>query len=167
MAHATALNPALVEALSKAASAATDLRKAGRDDFAMVKRRGPSCWRGTAKRHRPRVRSSAARLTTPCSTEYDGRPLGRDRRVFDDLAKFLPGSASACWRIRRARPPVKPAGPFPIEKQRRSARSSCMRSVRFDMAARHQPASFCGGVPDDVPHHHALQFDDFAHSLMG
>ena len=98
-AHATALNPELVEALSKASSACEQIWRKARpaDDFALVK---PALARAAGARarggRRPRRRSSAARPTTRCSTNTS--PAGappRSTSLFDDLAAFLPGFREA------------------------------------------------------------------------
>ena len=73
--------------------------------------------------------------------------------VFDDLAKFLPAFRERVLAHQAARPaPVKPAGPFPIEKQR-ALGEKLMHALGFDFEHGRLDISlhpFCGGVPDDV-----------------
>jgi len=171
-AHATALNPGLVEALSKAASACEQTWRKARPagDFAMVK---PALAELLA-----RVRESAAAKAERlgCSP-YDAlldeyEPAGRSAEidvVFDDLAKFLPTFRERVLAHQAARPaPVKPAGPFPIEKQR-ALGEKLMHTLGFDFEHGRLDISlhpFCGGVPDDVRITTRYYDDDFAHSLM-
>ena len=63
---------------------------------------------------------------------------------------------------------MKPAGPFPIEKQR-ALGEKLMHTLGFDFEHGRLDISlhpFCGGVPDDVRITTRYYPDDFAHSLM-
>ena len=171
-AHATALNPRLVEALSKAASACEQVWRKARPagDFALVK---PALAELLA-RVREAAAAKAAKLG--CSP-YDAlldeyEPGGRAAEidvVFGDLAKFLPEFRERALAHQAARPaPVKPAGPFPIEKQR-ALGEKLMQALGFDFDHGRLDISlhpFCGGVPDDVRITTRYYPDDFAHSLM-
>ena len=171
-AHATALNPRLVEALSKACSACEQTWRKARPagDFAMVK---PALAEQLA-RVREAAQAKAEKLG--CSP-YDAlldeyEPGGRSAeidQVFGDLAKFLPEFRERALARQAARPaPVKPAGPFPIEKQR-ALGEKLMHTLGFDFDHGRLDISlhpFCGGVPDDVRITTRYYPDDFAHSLM-
>jgi carboxypeptidase Taq len=170
--HATALTPPLVEALSKACSACEQTWRKARPegDFAMVK---PVLAELLA---RVREAAAAKAVKLGCSP-YDAlldeyEPAGRSAEidvVFDDLAKFLPAFRERVLAHQAARPaPVKPAGPFPIEKQR-ALGEKLMDTLGFDFEHGRLDISlhpFCGGVPDDVRITTRYYNDDFAHSLM-
>ena len=172
-AHATALNPGLVEALSKAASACEQTWRKARPaaDFAMVK----PALAELLTRVREAAQAKAAKLG--CSPydalldEYEPGGLSAEIDVvFGDLAKFLPEFRERALAHQAARPaPVKPVGPFPIEKQR-ALGEKLMHALGFDFEHGRLDISlhpFCGGVPDDVRITTRYNSDDFAHSLMG
>jgi carboxypeptidase Taq len=172
-AHATALNPPLVEALSKASSACEQTWRKARpaSDFALVK---PALAELLA-RVREAAQAKAAKLG--CSPydalldEYEpGGSAAEIDVVFGDLAQFLPVFRERVLAHQAARPaPVKPAGPFPIEKQR-ALGEKLMQALGFDFDHGRLDISlhpFCGGVPDDVRITTRYNSDDFAHSLMG
>jgi len=98
----------------------------------------------------------------PCSTNMSRRRSARSS-VFDDLAKFLPGSASACWRIRRRGRAGEACRPFPSRSSGRSARSSCIARLRFDHGRLDISLHpFCGGVPA-MSASHALTIPTIRH----
>ena len=170
--HAMALNPPLVEALSKACSACEQIWRKARPaaDFAMVK---PALAELLA-RVREAAQAKGAKLG--CSP-YDAlldeyEPAGRAAEidvVFDDLAKFLPPFRERVLAHQARRPaPVKPTGPFPIEKQR-ALGETMMRTLGFEFEHGRLDVSlhpFCGGMADDIRITTRYFEDDFAHAVM-
>jgi len=170
--HATALNPALVEALSKAGSACEQVWRKARPagDFAMVR----PALADLLRLVREAAQAKAAKLG--CSP-YDAlldeyEPGGRAAEidpVFDDLAAFLPEFRGRALERQASRPaPVKPAGPFPVEKQR-ALGEKLMQVLGFEFEHGRLDISlhpFCGGVPDDVRITTRYNEDDFTQAVM-
>jgi carboxypeptidase Taq len=171
--HATALDARLVEAISKACSASEQLWRKARPaaDFALVK---PALAEVLA-RVREAAEAKAAKLgVSPYDALLDEyEPGGRAAEidvVFDDLAAFLPGfRARVLEHQARQGAPVKPAGPFPVEKQR-ALGERLMRALGFDFDHGRLDTSlhpFCGGMPDDVRITTRYDEKDFVQALMG
>jgi carboxypeptidase Taq len=171
--HATALDAKLVEALSKACSACEQLWRKARPaaDFALVK---PALTELLA-RVREAAEAKAAKLgVSPYDALLDEyEPGGRSAEidvVFDDLAAFLPGfRARVLEHQGRQAAVVKPAGPFPVEKQR-ALGERLMHALGFDFAHGRLDTSlhpFCGGMPDDVRITTRYDEKDFVQALMG
>jgi len=171
--HATALDAALVEAISKACSVCEQTWRKARpaDDFAMIK---PAL----AEVLRLQREAGAAKAEKLNCSPYDAlldefEPGGSSAEidgVFADLAAFLPGLRERALRQQAAQPaPVKPAGPFPIGKQRELG-VKVMLALGFDLDHGRLDVSlhpFSGGVPDDVRITTRYNEDDFTHALMG
>jgi carboxypeptidase Taq len=91
-------------------------------------------------------------------------------RLFNEIASFLPDLLEAVLSRQTALPtPPAPAGPFPIEAQRRAA-VTLMERLGFDFAHGRLDVSahpFCGGTPDDVRITTRYNENDFARALMG
>jgi carboxypeptidase Taq len=89
--------------------------------------------------------------------------------VFDDLAAFLPGFRDRVLDHQAKGPaPVKPAGPFAIEKQR-ALGERLMQVLGFEFEHGRLDISlhpFCGGVPDDVRITTRYNEDDFTQAMM-
>jgi carboxypeptidase Taq len=124
---------------------------------------------------REKARIKAAALGVPAyealMDEYE--PGGRTDRIdaiFDDYAAFLPAFLDRVLARQAARPaPIRPQGPFPVEKQK-ALGERLMRVIGFDFAHGRLDVSahpFCGGVPDDVRITTRYSEDDFTQSLMG
>jgi carboxypeptidase Taq len=171
--HATALDATLVEALSKACSACEQLWRKARPaaDFALVR---PALQEVLA-RVREAAAAKAAKLgVSPYDALLDEyEPGGRSAEidvVFDDLAAFLPGfRARVLEHQGRQAAAVKPAGPFPVEKQR-ALGERLMRALGFDFDHGRLDTSlhpFCGGMPDDVRITTRYDEADFVQALMG
>jgi carboxypeptidase Taq len=91
-------------------------------------------------------------------------------RLFGEIASFLPDLLEAVLTRQAALPSApSPAGPFPIELQRRVG-MRLMECIGFDFAHGRLDVSahpFCGGIPDDVRITTRYDEGDFARALMG
>jgi carboxypeptidase Taq len=171
--HATALEPRLVEALSRANSRCEQLWREARPaaDFARIL--------PALREVLGLVREAASAKAGPLGVspyealldEYE--PGGRTAEIdalFADLAAFLPGFRARVMAHQAALPPpLLPEGPFRIEAQR-GLGERLMGVAGFDFAHGRLDTSlhpFCGGVPDDVRLTTRYSDDDFASALMG
>ncbi len=171
--HAVALDGALVEALSRAASRCEMIWREARpkDDFAMV---APSLAELMALVREKAAAKADAFGVAPYDAlleQYEpGCGTATIDALFDDLAEFLPAFlARVLDRAADAPVPVAPEGPFPVEAQRGLA-ERLMKHVGFDFEHGRLDVSlhpFCGGVPDDVRITTRYEEDDFSQSLMG
>src|SRR5579864_6375439 len=172
-AHATAVPPDLVAALSKACSACEMVWRQARPaaEFAAV--------RPALQRVLDLVRESAAakaarlgkRPYEALLDEYepDGSTAAIDA-LFDDLAARLPQLIDgAIERQAREAPPRPITGAFPIEAQRQLG-LTLMKRLGFDFRHGRLDVSlhpFCGGTPDDVRLTTRYEEGDFTRALMG
>ena len=89
--------------------------------------------------------------------------------LFDELAAFLPGFIDRVIAAQAREPPVlRPAGPFPIARQRRLARE-LMARVGFPFDSGRLDESdhpFSGGTPEDLRVTTRYDEADFATALM-
>jgi len=171
--HAVALDGALVESLSRAASRCEMIWRDARpkSDFAMV---APSLAQLMAL-VREKAAAKADALGLPPyealldQYEPDCGTAAIDA-LFDDLAGFLPDFlARVLDRVASAPRPVAPQGPFALTAQRGLA-ERLMKHIGFDFEHGRLDVSlhpFCGGVPDDVRITTRYDEDDFSQSLMG
>jgi carboxypeptidase Taq len=167
---ARALDPALVEALTRATTACEMVWREARAtaDFARLR---PGL-EEVVRLVREQARQMGAALgLDPYDALLDGfQPDLRDAAVaplFDRLAVELPAIADAA--IARAAPPVAPRGPFPVERQKALARS-LMERLGFDFAAGRLDESthpFCGGVPGDIRITTRYREDEVVSAMMG
>ena len=171
--HAAAVPADLVEALSKAVSDCEMRWREARpaNDFKGLLpglRRVLDLTRevGRVKADRLKVSIYDALLD-----EYEpGGSSAEIDRVFDDLARFLPGFIDDVLAKQARDPAVLPLqGPFPADKQRGLA-VELMKRLGFDfehgrLDTSHHP--FCGGVPDDVRLTTRWDENDFLSGLMG
>lgn len=101
--------------------------------------------------------------------EPDGRSADIDR-VFSELGTFLPDLIQGAIDAQAKRPaPLRPEGPFPIERQRELG-VKLMTALGFDfnrgrLDVSHHP--FCGGTSQDVRITTRYNEDDFGRALMG
>jgi carboxypeptidase Taq len=172
-AHATAVDARLVEALSRATSACEMAWREARPkaDFAAVQ---PSLEKVLTLVRRV-AEAKAAALGCPLydalldQYEPGGRSVEIDR-LFDDLARFLPGFLERVLERQAGRPaPLEPRGPFPIARQRDLA-ERFMKIVGFEFRHGRLDVSlhpFCGGTPDDVRITTRYSEGDFTKGLMG
>ena len=172
-AHATAVPPDLVAALSKACSACEMAWRQARPaaDFAAV--------RPALQRVLDLVRESAAAKAaclhkSPYEAlldeyEPDGSTAVIDG-LFDDLACRLPQLIEgAIERQAGEAAPLPITGTFPIEAQRQLG-LTLMGRLGFDFQHGRLDVSlhpFCGGTPDDVRLTTRYEEDDFTRALMG
>ena len=171
--HETALDPALVEALSKAGNACEMVWREARAqaDFAMVL---PSLKELLGLVRRAAVAKAEVLGGTPYDALLDqhepGGAAARIDSLFDGLAAFLPGFLSQVLERQAAAPaPLALEGPFPVETQRAFARR-LMERVGFDFARGRLDESlhpFCGGVPEDLRITTRYDEADFTKALMG
>lgn len=171
--HQTALEPRLVEALTKAAHAC---------EFAWRKARPAGDYGAALPSLRTLlalVREAAAAKAQALDREpYDAlldeyEPGMRSARIdalFDDLAAFLPGFLAEVQAHQTSQPePTAPQGPFSRDKQEALARQ-LMGVVGFDFDHGRLDVSlhpFCGGIPEDVRITTRYDEDDFTKALMG
>jgi carboxypeptidase Taq len=172
-AHAVAVPGEVVEALSRACSESElRWRKArAESDFATAL---PGLERVLRLEREVAVIKAERLGTTPYEAlldEYEpGGSVAVIDHLFDEIAGFLPDLLEAVLSHQTAQPPVAtPAGPFPIEAQRRAA-VTLMTRIGFDFAHGRLDVSahpFCGGTPDDVRITTRYSESDFARALMG
>jgi carboxypeptidase Taq len=172
-AHATALSPAQVDALSRATSVCEAAWREARaaDDFATVL---PSL-DALLTRVRETALAKAERLgLSPYDALLDSyEPGGRCAdidRIFGDLVVVLDDVLPRVLeRQARDAPVPEFTGPFPFEKQRRLA-VRLMETLGFDFRHGRLDISlhpFCGGTPDDVRITTRYDETDFQSALMG
>jgi carboxypeptidase Taq len=171
--HATALDADLVERLSRAASAGDLAWRAARpsDDFAGF---APALKDVLAVVREAAARKAAAFGVAPYDAlldEYEpGFGSARVDVLFAELERFLPDFLGRALERQAARPePLRPEGPFPIERQRELA-VRLMAAVGFDFVHGRLDVSlhpFCGGTPDDVRITTRYDESDFTSALMG
>ncbi len=171
--HATAVEAALVEALSKATMRCEVTWRTARpaNDFGTVL---PGL-REVLSLVRESADAKAAALgCAPYDALLDryepGGSSARVAEIFGNLAAFLPDLLEQVM-ARQGEPgaAVKPTGPFPRAAQEALARR-LMAAVGFDFEHGRLDVSlhpFCGGVPDDVRITTRYDEDDFTKALMG
>ncbi len=171
--HATAVPPRLVEALTKACSASEMVWRKARPagDFAAVRpylQHVLDLTREVAAAKADRLGKSPYEALLD-AYEPDGSTAEIDF-LFDDLASILPGLIEAALERQAASPPpIAPAGPFPVEAQRRLA-VMLMTRLGFDFDHGRLDQSlhpFCGGTPEDVRITTRYDESDFTRALMG
>jgi carboxypeptidase Taq len=171
--HATAVDTALVEALSRACSACEMVWREARPkaDYAMVLPYLEEVLRLT-------VETANAKATRFGTSAYDAlldqfEPAGRAADidpVFDDYAAFLPDFLDQVLARQAREPaPVKPRGPFPVERQRELG-LRVMQILGFDFHHGRLDVSlhpFTGGASGDKRITTRYSETDFTSSLMG
>ena len=171
--HATALDAALVEAVSKANAECESIWREARpkSDFALVR---PALER-VVSLQREVAGAKAAKLgVSPYDAlldeyEPDGKSAAIDR-VFEPLEKSLRPFLEQVLEHQAREPTLElPPGPFPIPWQRALC-EKLMKTLGFDFEHGRLDVSlhpFCGGVPDDVRITTRYDEDNFTQSLMG
>ena len=172
-AHATAVPAALVGRAAHAQTVTEVAWRAARrdDDFAGLRPRLTEVFEIAADV--ARIKGAALGLQ-PYDAWLDTYEAGLTTAdidpLFDDLAAFLPDFTQAVVAAQSAAdPPERPAGPFPLDRQRDLGRA-CMTAAGFDFArGRHDISAhpFCGGADDDVRITTRYDEADFASALMG
>lgn len=171
--HANAVPADLVGAFSKACSACEMEWRRARpaNDFSGIR---PSLQRVLDLAREVGAAKAAKLGTTPYEALLDqfepGGSTAAIDRIFAPLIKVLPGLIAEVLAAQQKRPaPVAPAGPFPIEAQRRAGRMM-MEKLGFEFDHGRLDISlhpFCGGTPDDVRITTRYDEADFARALMG
>jgi carboxypeptidase Taq len=170
--RATAIPSALVEATSRAESKSEQAwRKLRRDnDWASFE---PLLGEVLAKK-REVAHALAERLgLEPYDALLDGFEPGAKSgaigALFARLGEFLPSFIARVVEKQKRECVVRPAGPFPVDEQRRlgvelmSRLGFDFRRGRLDVS--HHP--FCGGVPEDVRITTRYDPADFGKAMMG
>ena len=129
-----------------------------------------ACWVCSAKSPRSRATISGRAPYEALLDQYEpGGSVATIDRLFDQIAAFLPDLLEAVLTRQAALPPPPaPAGPFPVDLQRRVG-MRLMERIGFDFAHGRLDASahpFCGGTPDDVRITTRYDENDFARALM-
>lgn len=171
--HATAVDPALVEAIARQSHETELAWRTARaaNDFASLAPR----LQGLLDLVRQVAAAKAAAFDlSPYDALLDEyEPGGRASRIdelFGELESFLPELRGRVIERQAALSPALPLeGPFPVEDQRRLA-ERILDVLQFDRAhgrldVSHHP--FTGGVPDDVRITTRYATSDFTRSLMG
>jgi carboxypeptidase Taq len=154
--HATALDEKLVEAMSKANSAAEAAWRIARTaaDFAAVKPQLETVF----KLVREAAQAKAEKLgVSPYEALMDEHEPGNRTKdidvIFDNYSAFLPDFLQRVLERQAREPkPVQPQGPFPIAAQK-AVGERVMKTIGFDFNHGRLDTSLhpiCGGVPDDV-----------------
>ena len=171
--HATALSPALVEAMARTTNRCEMAWREARpkNDYAGLK---PHL-QAVLDLVRETAQAKADRLGV---ATYDAlldqfEPEGRAARIdvlFAELEAFLPDLLQRVVERQAAQPaPLPLPGPFPVEAQRRLG-VEMIKAVGFDFGKGRLDVSahpFTGGTPDDVRLTTRYDESDFARALMG
>ena len=169
--HAAALPARLVDALSRACSACEMVWRQARpaSDFALVAPRLDEVLRLTREAAETKAAALGVEPYDALLDQYE--PGGRSAEidvVFGDLAAFLPDFLGQVLE-RQGPAGDRPAGPFPIDRQR-ALGLRFMGIVGFDFHHGRLDVSahpFCGGIPDDVRITTRYDEADFMPALMG
>jgi carboxypeptidase Taq len=170
--RATALPSALVEATSRVES---------KSEQAWRRLRSDNDWASfepllgeVMQKKREVAQALAERLgLEPYDALLDGFEPGAKSAaiatLFARLGEFLPSFIARVVEKQKGERVVRPAGPFPVENQRRLG-VELMRRLGFDfrrgrLDVSHHP--FCGGVPEDVRITTRYDQADFAKAMMG
>ncbi len=171
--HATALSPALVEAMARATTKCEMAWRAARpkNDYASLKPHLQAVL--DLVRETAQAKADKLGLSTYDALLDQYEPDGRAARIdalFAELEAFLPDLLQRVLQHQAARPAALPLpGPFPIEAQRQLG-IEMMKAVGFDFGKGRLDVSahpFTGGTPDDVRLTTRYDESDFARALMG
>ncbi len=171
--HATALDGALVEELSRATQRCELAWRAARpaDDYAAVKPLLAELL--VLVRRKAEAKAGALGLSPyeALMDEYEsGLRVSQLDTLFGDLVDFLPGFLGEVLERQASRPSGElPPGPFPVARQKALA-ERLMAAVGFDFDHGRLDTSahpFCGGVPDDVRITTRYDEQDYASAMMG
>lgn len=171
--HKTAVDGALVEAMSRAASKLEMAWRTARPEADFAKVEKPLTEMLDLVRENAAAKSAALGLPPYEALLDQYEPGARTASIdslFADLAAFLPDFLQKVLDRQKSAPlPVTPEGPFDIEAQRNLA-VKLMGHIGFNFDHGRLDISlhpFCGGVPDDVRITTRYEEHDFAQSLMG
>ncbi|MFO1120194.1 MAG: carboxypeptidase M32 [Rhodospirillales bacterium] len=171
--HATALSEAQVEALSRAATACEQAWREARADSDFPRVLPHLVALLDLVREAAQAKAERLGLSPYDALLDEYEPDGRSAEIdvlFADLGAFLPEFLPQVLE-RQARAPAapEPAGPFPVEAQRRAG-LRLMEAIGFDFHHGRLDVSlhpFCGGTPDDVRITTRYDTADFRPALMG
>mgnify|MGYP005837179069 CR=1 FL=1 len=167
--RATALDPAIVEALARATSSCELVWREARDqsDFAMLRPHLEEVVRLTRE---AAAQGGAGLGLAPYDALLDefqpGLRAAEVERLLVPVADALPAMIEAA--MARQRPVMLPTGPFPIARQRELGRRLVER-LGFDFHHGRLDESthpFCGGVPDDIRITTRYREDEVVSALM-
>ncbi|MBK8176225.1 MAG: carboxypeptidase M32 [Rhodospirillales bacterium] len=171
--HATALDETFVETLSRATTACETVWREARAaaDFPRVL---PALTHLLALvREAAQAKSEKLGLSPYDALLDEYEPDGRCADIdvlFGELSRFLADFLpEVIERQRQDDPPIEPAGPFPIDRQRAAA-VGLMERLGFEFTHGRLDVSlhpFCGGTPDDVRITTRYDESDFRSALMG
>lgn len=171
--HATAVPPALVEALARQAHVTELAWRTARaaNDFATLRPRLEALLALVIEVAEAKAAAFGLSRYDALLDEYE--PGGRAARIdqlFAELGGFLPGlTAAVLERQDRAPAALVPQGPFPSDRQRALA-ERILDALGFERDHGRLDVSlhpFTGGVPDDVRITTRYAEADFMRSLMG
>jgi len=171
--HEAALDGRLVAALSKASSVCEHHWREARpaDDYARVQPYLAEVLSLVREVGAAKAAKLGCSVYDALLDEYE--PGGHEAEIepiFDELARVLPPLRERVLaRQAAAGAPLRPQGPFPVERQK-ALGLAVMATLGFDFAHGRLDTSlhpFCGGVPDDVRITTRYDEADFVKALMG
>lgn len=171
--HAAALEPRLVEAISRAASHCETLWRAARPagDFATVAPALADLLGLVRQAAAAKAEKLGCGPYEALLDEYEpGGKVAEIDRLFAELESFLPDlRVRALERQARAKPTLAPKGPFALAAQK-ALGQKLMRVLGFEFDHGRLDESahpFCGGVPDDLRLTTRYDEANFVSALMG
>ena len=171
--HETALEPRLLEALTKAQHRCEMAWREARpaSDYAAVLPLFVALLALVRETAAAKAEALGCAPYDALLDQYEpGGSAARIEAVFADIAAFLPDFLERVLARQSGRPaPIAPEGPFPMARQEALARD-LMRGVGFDFEHGRLDVSlhpFCGGVPEDVRITTRYDEADFTGALMG
>jgi len=170
--HASALDEDLVEALSRATSDCERLWREARPegDFSRIIPALKEVLNLSRQSAQAKAQKLGCSLYDALLDQYepDGKTAEIDP-IFARLEAFLPDFLQTVLDRQKGQDPIRPEGPFAIEKQEALGRKF-MADLGFDFDHGRLDVSlhpFCGGVPDDVRLTTRYDEADFTSALMG
>lgn len=170
--HATALNPDLVERLSRTRHHCEMVWRTARpaDDYATFKPAFAEVLAAVREAMDAKAQAFGVAGYDALLDEYEpGASAERIDGLFAAIGEFLPGLIGDALERQASRPPViEPDGHFPIDKQR-ALGLRFMKALGFDFDHGRLDVSahpFTGGTPADVRITTRYREDDFAGAVM-
>ncbi|WP_417821966.1 carboxypeptidase M32 [Terasakiella sp.] len=170
--HATALDEDLVEAMSRATSTCEGIWREARPDgnFARVVPALKEVLNLSRQSAQAKAQKLDCGLYDALLDQYEpgGKAADIDP-IFARLEEFLPDFLQSVLEKQKGKAPIRPTGPFAIEKQEALGRKF-MSALGFDFDHGRLDVSahpFCGGVPDDIRLTTRYDENDFTSAMMG
>ncbi|WP_417831334.1 carboxypeptidase M32 [Terasakiella sp.] len=170
--HATALDEDLVEAMSRATSTCEGIWREARPDgdFARVVPALKKVLNLSRQSAQAKAQKLDCGLYDALLDQYEpgGKAADIDP-IFARLEEFLPDFLQSVLEKQKGKAPIRPTGPFAIEKQEALGRKF-MSALGFDFDHGRLDVSahpFCGGVPDDIRLTTRYDENDFTSAMMG